>query len=340
MSEGSPRLAAEIPRRAPFRIDRLPPLARVQLWAERDARGVRRILAKLARALFRTVHDRLGVPAEGILALDRGGGAVAQLRIDLRHTLYGAIARDAAGGGYEPETSALIDRIVPDGGVFFDVGANWGPFTLLVAARPGFAGRVVAFEPLVAVRAELASLVAQAGLTDRVAVRGEALSDLFGQGRMTSGWHSALARLGAGEGGERVAVARLDDLDLPPPDVIKIDIEGHEARALEGARATIEKSRPLIVLESWYRPSDPQASLAPLRWLEAAGFALYRPMWRIGAGDSAALSPHPDRVAASGTLVLLPFAAADRLAFGADFNALACPREKLDALRQLFAPEP
>jgi hypothetical protein len=37
--------------------------------------------------------------------------------------------------------------------------------------------------------------------------------------------------------------------------------------------------------------------------------------------------------------VLLPFAAADRLAFGADFNALACPREKLDALRRLFPPE-
>jgi FkbM family methyltransferase len=339
MSETSPRLVAEVTRRTPYRIDRLAPLARAQLWAERRPRGARRILAKLSRALFRTLHDRLGVPAEGRLALDRGG-TVAYLRINLRHTLYGAIARDEAGAGYEPETSALIDRIVPDGGVFFDVGANWGPFTLLIAARPEFTGRVVAFEPLVSVRAELASLVAQAGLSDRVAVRGEALSDLFGQGRMTSGWHSALARLGAGEGGERVAVALLDDLELPRPDVIKIDVEGHEARALEGARATIDKCRPLIVLESWYRPRDAQASLAPLRWLEAARYALYRPMWRIGAGDQAALSPLPDPVESSGTLVLIPFEAADRLVLGADFNALACPREKLDSLRQLFAPEP
>ena len=48
---------------------------------------------------------------------------------------------------YEPETSALLDRLVGDDGVFFDVGANWGGYSVLIAARPTFHGTVHTFEP-------------------------------------------------------------------------------------------------------------------------------------------------------------------------------------------------
>ena len=46
---------------------------------------------------------------------------------------------------YEPETSALLDQLVGDEDVFFDVGANWGWYSVLIAARPTFHGTVHTF---------------------------------------------------------------------------------------------------------------------------------------------------------------------------------------------------
>lgn len=42
----------------------------------------------------------------------------------------------------------------------------------------------------------------------------------------------------------------LDTLNLPRVDLIKIDIEGMELEALEGARGILERSRPVLLIES------------------------------------------------------------------------------------------
>jgi FkbM family methyltransferase len=306
-------IVAEVALRTPFRIVALPPLLRMQLAAEAAGRRRR---AKLAKSLFSLFHRRLGRPAWGRMRIARGDGRAVDVRIDAANTHYAALLR-AGAAGYEPETSALLDRIVPDGGVFFDVGANWGPFSLLIASRPGFTGRIVAFEPIARVRADLAAVAAQAGFAG-IACRGEALSDREGRGAMRYRLHSALATLDLG-GDAGVPVAPLDSLDLPPPDAIKIDVEGHEAAVLEGARRTVNGHRPMVVLETWHRPDQPE-SLAALAWLEREGYRLFRPSLAVAA---------PGRA----RLVLAPFGAADRLALDGDFNALACHESRIEALR-------
>jgi len=47
----------------------------------------------------------------------------------------------------------------------------------------------------------------------------------------------------------KVRVAKLDDFDFIHPDIIKIDTEGYEYYVLTGMQITIEKYRPLIILE-------------------------------------------------------------------------------------------
>lgn len=44
-------------------------------------------------------------------------------------------------------------------------------------------------------------------------------------------------------------IMRLDDLNLPNIDLVYLDVEGYELRALRGARALVEAYRPMIVVE-------------------------------------------------------------------------------------------
>lgn len=330
-------LITQIALRNRFQIVELPLLARIQDAAERRfRRGLGRLIAKAARALFDAVHNHLGLPATGRLTLDSGDERVVTLRFDARNTHYRALAR-AGDVGYEAETLALLDALMPNDGVFFDIGANWGYFSLAIASRPGFSGTIEAFEPATAVHDDMAGLVRQAGLGDRIVCRGDALSDETGTGRLASGGrHSALARLVSERRGEIVTIARLDNLDLPAPDVIKIDVEGHEARVLVGAAKTIIRHRPMIVLESWYRPEAGEEAIAPLRLLGSWGYVLFRPLWRHDSPLGQYFSPTEPSAEGYATLALLPFDPVERLAFGGDFNVFACHADRLGVLHRIF----
>ena len=59
----------------------------------------------------------------------------------------------------------------------------------------------------------------------------------------------------------------IDEINLPRLDFIKIDIEGMELEALEGGRATIEKSRPVMLIEKIKADSTQL-----LGWLESRGY--------------------------------------------------------------------
>ena len=48
---------------------------------------------------------------------------------------------------WEPEETKLVSRLLEEGDVFVDVGANLGYFTLIASDAVGKTGRVFAFEP-------------------------------------------------------------------------------------------------------------------------------------------------------------------------------------------------
>jgi FkbM family methyltransferase len=61
----------------------------------------------------------------------------------------------------------------------------------------------------------------------------------------------------------------LDEFNLPRVDLIKLDVEGMELEALEGASRTIEESRPIMLIE---KIKTDAAQMR--RWLEARGYAV------------------------------------------------------------------
>jgi len=172
---------------------------------------------------------------------------------ELSHTLF-------SGGSFEPNEFALLDRVLQPGMVFVDGGANEGTYAIFAAARVGPAGRVVAVEPS---RREVTRLRGNVALNRlrNIAIVEAALAEAAGwvQLLIAEPQHAGQNTLGEfaysirSVGTEEVAAITLDELveqhALTRLDVLKLDLEGAELRALKGARRTLAVSKPLILTE-------------------------------------------------------------------------------------------
>jgi FkbM family methyltransferase len=162
-------------------------------------------------------------------------------------------------GLYETELRARVLERLPRGGTFVDVGANVGFWSVPAALRAGPEGRVVAFEPnpwalaRLRLNADLNAELALAPLDVRGAAAGaeEAELDLYSYD-LESGASQATLQRGAvdAERPERVTVpvVTLAGALDGQVDVLKIDVEGHEAAVLAGARSILEDHPPAFVV--------------------------------------------------------------------------------------------
>jgi FkbM family methyltransferase len=199
-------------------------------------------------------------------------------------------------GAYEPVDSFLLARLMRPGMTFIDAGANIGQYTLLAATAVGATGTVHAFEPIPKNFERLQQAVAANGLTNvranRAALWNETAQlrfDLPGDAKDNAGTYGVV--LGADRGAAIEAPAlRLDDYlasaGVSRVDMIKMDVEGAEPFALEGARATLERDRPMILMEvnraSFLGESGEScARMGDL--LRAIGYRI----WRVGHDASA-----------------------------------------------------
>ncbi|GAB4500986.1 MAG: hypothetical protein Fur0035_05270 [Anaerolineales bacterium] len=184
-------------------------------------------------------------------------------------------------GTYEPELQAAIRDLIAPGATVYDVGANIGYVSLLLAKRVGPAGRVFAFEPLPANLERIRQNVALNQLNN-VTVVPAAVTDQNGE--VTFYVHDSVGMgKAAGSAGRsnsvyraeiRVAALSLDEFIFgqgnPPPQVVKMDIEGGEVLALPGMKRALETHHPLMLLEL----HGPESEQAAWQALSGAGYRL------------------------------------------------------------------
>jgi FkbM family methyltransferase len=168
-------------------------------------------------------------------------------------------------GYYNKEIVALLDDLVREGMVVVDVGANIGEISMVSAKRTGPSGAVIAFEPVDEIADELQKnrdrnqlswlSVVRIGLSDYVADQAPVYA-FCGQGKTKDenrGLGSLYSESAEGAPLQLIRVTTLDAyLDQFPPrriDIIKVDIEGAELPFLRGARETIRRYRPLLIIE-------------------------------------------------------------------------------------------
>jgi FkbM family methyltransferase len=167
--------------------------------------------------------------------------------------------------------------------VVYDVGANIGYVSLLLARAVGPGGRVLAFEAL---PANLDRLKANLALNPEAPVTplGLAVVDASRPVEFLTHASGAMGKA-AGSAGRRDeaygAPLRVEGVSLdefiytqlnPLPQAVKVDIEGGEVLALPGMRRLLREGRPLVFLEL----HGPEAARAAWDEFTAAGYALFR----------------------------------------------------------------
>jgi FkbM family methyltransferase len=150
----------------------------------------------------------------------------------------------------------LLGGLLEEGRVVVDVGANIGTHTVFFAKAVGENGWVHAFEPQRLIFQNLCANLALNELTNvachQLAVGdkpGSALTPIFDP-RKPNAYGSAHL-LTDGSPGEKVGLIRLDDLNLPLCDLVKIDVERMEAVVLRGAARTITALKPGLMKKVW-----------------------------------------------------------------------------------------
>lgn len=160
-----------------------------------------------------------------------------------------------SGGAPEAPLIAWATQFLDPSKVFVDVGAHVGTWALTMASR---CEGVYAFEPQRSSFYRLCGGIALSELNN-VEAHNVALSNYRGGARLThvsaDGGGSTLdyrSELGAARVEERVDLRQLDDYQLGDVGLLKIDVEGHELKVLQGSVLTLERSGwPPIILECW-----------------------------------------------------------------------------------------
>jgi FkbM family methyltransferase len=164
-------------------------------------------------------------------------------------------------GAYEKQDYDELISVMPVGGVFFDVGAHIGIYTLAMARATGPTGTVHSFEPNPASFERLSHHVLQNGLVNvrlnQVAVASaEGRAKLNAPTKENSGAASLLSTNMPTRFAARPIEVQVTTLDayctrhtLDRVDVIKIDCQGYELQVLEGGSNVLQTFRPRVLLE-------------------------------------------------------------------------------------------
>jgi FkbM family methyltransferase len=256
-------------------------LLELAAWAARILPpGVIRLIYR-SGPLARFLRKRLNQAApQGLSEVQVAAGALqgCRLLLDMQ------TEKDYWLGVYEPELQDAISRWITPGSVVYDVGANIGYISISLARRVGAMGHVVAFEALPENQERLRRNLELNGLEERITLIPAAVVD---QSRPVRFLVAESGGMGKAEGSAgrhetpyahtiEVSGLSLDEFvfqqGYPPPQVVKMDIEGGEVLALPAMQRVLAEHHPLMLLEL----HGPEAERVAWDTLTAHGYTLRR----------------------------------------------------------------
>jgi FkbM family methyltransferase len=160
-------------------------------------------------------------------------------------------------GVYEPQVSRLLKKFLEPGMIFYDIGANFGYYSLLASKAVSKEGIVYAFEPQkgccrfllknIKVNKLYNVRLYRCALSDRIEKK-----KIYQLSRTNVG-QASLSRKGLSAfGSENVNCCSIDSLieskEILPCNAMKIDVEGGELNVLKGAVSHLSNNPPRIIV--------------------------------------------------------------------------------------------
>ena len=162
---------------------------------------------------------------------------------------------------YETYISEILQQYLKRGDVFFDIGAHYGLWTLYASKLVGGEGKSIAFEPSGAYKYldinlhnNKNCLAVNQGLSNEDNFR-----KFYSQGYSTSGsFIKEITNINrkfspdVDVTNRSVIVNKIDTYcskNLIYPDLLKIDVEGHEYKVIEGAKDLLNTKKPKLIIE-------------------------------------------------------------------------------------------
>ncbi|MFB3916255.1 MAG: FkbM family methyltransferase [Terriglobales bacterium] len=226
-----------------------------------------RVLAKVAAATPFRIKRSFAWLKPAYLSAIRLGEPVALVATPagmLRWRIDALTSQRYLLGTYEEFMQQAFLRFVRPGAVVYDIGAHTGFHALFCAqlVKPG--GTVIAFEPDPVARKSLETQLRE-NYELPVKVMGFALSDHCGKVYMDTSRGTSESKISE-QGNVEVDANSVDELiahgRIPPPALLKIDVEGHEAAVLRGARFTLQQYNPVVLCD--YNEGDTLGAVTEL----------------------------------------------------------------------------
>jgi FkbM family methyltransferase len=170
-----------------------------------------------------------------------------------------------SGRVWENQNDNLLKKYVEPGSTALDIGAHIGTHTLRMAQAAGPNGRVYAFEPQKKIYRELYYNLKLNHFFNAIPLRYAVGNSnaIIEMGAAPEGNEGATA---IGSGGDKAELRTIDSFGFQGVSLIKIDVEGYEDPVIDGARETILKSHPVMIVEILNRTSnDASEEAAKLR---------------------------------------------------------------------------
>lgn len=200
-----------------------------------------------------------------------------------------ALPQDPRAFDFEPVCWRALDAVLRSSTVAFDVGASYGVLTALMAKRVGATGRVCGFEGNEWALAKARLLAGSNHLGQisfhscLVGERSESDTPFWvvpGISNAASTRCAEILQFHPDAHRIQVPMVHLDGFIAESgliPDVVKIDIEGGEFRALEGAQRLLERHHPDLIIETHALEIEGVGGSLPelCGLLESFGYALY-----------------------------------------------------------------
>jgi FkbM family methyltransferase len=159
---------------------------------------------------------------------------------------------------WEPHVEHTIEKLLNEGDIALDIGANIGYFSAVMARKVGLGGKVIAFEPTpeTAIQLNLTKLSngAKNLSIQQLGLGSHKHTAIIEYDPAVSGNASLYRRqLGTNTIKSNITIETLDSLfenkQLPLCQFIKLDVEGHELQVLNGGLQYLSASKPLLLYE-------------------------------------------------------------------------------------------